>query len=241
MTKTRLPTVASALVAKGGTIVIAAVPGKIEDRRTELADFLTGKGWRVLPERNVCDLDIERCGATTKAIIRPSLATEIEAATYSPFTFDDGLVSIIVNESGARIDQLPLMQHALMRTWTIARRLFLLLCDVSPEGKITRRRPKVDEVMKVAQASVNEVKTIVEAFQRDNRNFIVIRPTGEFTQNTRLDVSHEALLRQWGMLHSSEAPALEAPVARLRFSGATPQGWQTNKNQNTKEPAELQL
>lgn len=201
-----------------------------------------------------------------KAIIRPSLATEIEAATYSPFTFDDGLVSIIVNESGTRIDQLPLMQHALMRTWTIAarrakegdaetirltekdydsigrinkalsehadaafaelthddrdgrkaaiaRRLFLLLCDVSPEGKITRRRPTVDEVMKVAQASVNEVKTIVEAFQRDNRNFIVIRPTGEFTQNTRLDVSHEALLRQWGMLNSSEAPALEAPVA----------------------------
>ncbi len=201
-----------------------------------------------------------------KAIIRPSLATEIEAATYSPFTFDDDLISIIVNESGTRIDQLPLMQHALMRTWTIAarrakegdaetirltekdydsigrinkalsehadaafaelthddrdgrkaaiaRRLFLLLCDVSPEGKITRRRPTVDEVMKVAQASVNEVKTIVEAFQRDNRNFIVIRPTGEFTQNTRLDVSHEALLRQWGMLNSSEAPALEAPVA----------------------------
>ena len=55
-----------------------------------------------------------------KAIIRPSLASEIEAADYSPFSFEDGLVSIIVNESGTRIDQLPLMQHALMRTWTSA-------------------------------------------------------------------------------------------------------------------------
>ena len=193
-----------------------------------------------------------------KAIIRPSLANEIEAADYPPFTFDEGLVSIIVNESGTRIDQLPLMQHALMRTWTIgvrraneanaqtiklieedydsigrldkalsqhadaafaelttddengrnaaiARRLFLLLCDVSPEGKITRRRPTVDEVMTVAEASLDEVKTVVEAFQRDNRNFIVTRPPGEeVTPRTRLDVSHEALLRQWSMLNSSE-------------------------------------
>jgi TIR domain len=57
-----------------GTIVVAAVPGEIEDRRTELADFLTGKGWRVLPERNVCDSDIERCGATTKAFCKDAAA-----------------------------------------------------------------------------------------------------------------------------------------------------------------------
>ena len=201
-----------------------------------------------------------------KAIIRPSLAEEIEAADYSPFAFDDGLVSIIVNESGTRIDQLPLMQHALMRTWTcaarrardsnssiikltegdydsigridkalsqhadaafaeltkddreghkaaITRRLFLLLCDVSSEGKITRRRPTVDEVMQVADASLDQVKSVVEAFQRDSRNFIVTRPPGEeFTSTTRLDVSHEALLRQWSMLSSSEV-CLEALVA----------------------------
>lgn len=201
-----------------------------------------------------------------KAIIRPSLADEIQAADYRPFTFDDGLVSIIVNESGTRIDQLPLMQHALMRTWTtavrhatetkvqainlteddydsigridkalsqhadaafaeftnndrvgrnaaIARRLFLLLCDVSQEGKITRRRPTVGEVMEVAQASLEEVKTVVEAFQSDNRNFIITRPPGEeFAASTRLDVSHEALLRQWSMLNSSEV-SLEPPAA----------------------------
>ena len=47
---------------------------EIEDRRTELADFLTGKGWRVLPERNVCDSDIERCGATTKAFCKDAAA-----------------------------------------------------------------------------------------------------------------------------------------------------------------------
>jgi WD40 repeat protein/energy-coupling factor transporter ATP-binding protein EcfA2 len=203
-----------------------------------------------------------------KAIIRPSLADSIEAADYRPFTFDDGLVSIIVNESGTRIDQLPLMQHALMRTWAsavrradeahvqgitltetdydsigridnalsqhadaafaeltnddtdgrnaaIARRLFLLLCDVSPEGKITRRRPTVGEVMEVAQASLEEVKSVVEAFQRDHRNFILTRPSGEeFTAGTRLDVSHEALLRQWSMFNCGEVsrespPALE--------------------------------
>jgi hypothetical protein len=34
-----------------GTVVLAAVPGEIEERWTELAEFLTGKGWQVLPER----------------------------------------------------------------------------------------------------------------------------------------------------------------------------------------------
>lgn len=178
---------------------------------------------------------------------------------YDPFQFEEGLVNIIINESGSRIDQLPLMQHALMRTWTVAvkrtadegldtielkeedyksigridkalskhaddafneltnngtdkeksmivRRLFLLLCDVSPEGKITRRRPRVQEVMDVTGATLEQVEDVVRAFQNDSRNFIVTWPAQPFTNKTRLDVSHEALLRQWDKLNQNLQP-----------------------------------
>jgi hypothetical protein len=57
-----------------GTVVLAAVPGEIEERRTELAKFLTGKGWQVLPERNVCDSDIERCAAATRDACKDATA-----------------------------------------------------------------------------------------------------------------------------------------------------------------------
>ncbi len=36
------------------------------------------------------------------------------------FCFEEGLVNRIINEAGDRPDQLPLLQHALMRTWKLA-------------------------------------------------------------------------------------------------------------------------
>lgn len=49
-----------------------------------------------------------------EAIERPG---QVEDLGYAPFTFEEGLVNRIIAEAGDRLDQLPLMQHALMRTW----------------------------------------------------------------------------------------------------------------------------
>jgi hypothetical protein len=131
-----------------------------------------------------------------EAIVRPG---EVRTAAFQPFTFQQDLVNRIINDAGDRPDQLPLMQHALLRTWKravsrnlangklvlthkdyenagqieealsrdaddvwdkvkgdskraqLVRHLFLLLCDVSPEREVTRRRPRVSEVMAVTR------------------------------------------------------------------------------------------
>lgn len=177
-----------------------------------------------------------------EAIARPGT---VEEGAFKTFTFADGLVNRIVNDAGDRPDQLPLMQHALMRTWKralersgtggpvkvtfddyetaggienalslhadaawneikddpkkahIARRLFLLLCDISPDGQITRRRPQMAEVQAVTSASVTEIESVVRVFQQDDRNFLLPPPPQQLTAETYLDISHEALLRQW--------------------------------------------
>lgn len=189
-----------------------------------------------------------------EAVLEPRLAATIERANYRTFEFDDGLASIIVNETEDRPDQLPLMQHALMRAWSrandraekdgaspprlthadyeavgrldralslhadealksiesdkhktvIAQRLFLLLCDFSPDGQIIRRRPKVAEVMRVAGAAVQDVESVVRLFQADNRCFLITSPPGVFSEDTRVDVSHESLIRQWEALNSTD-------------------------------------
>ncbi len=177
-----------------------------------------------------------------EAIARPG---EVRDAAFQPFTFEEGLVNSIINDAGDRPDQLPLMQHALMRTWKlavrrageggagfqlkhedygeaggignaisrhadeawkkiegdpkkahIARQLFLQLCDISPDGQVSRRRPRVAEVAAITGASIAEIREVVRVFQEDDRNFI-LPPAGSLSSEDLLDISHEALLRQW--------------------------------------------
>ena len=171
---------------------------------------------------------------------------EVEGVGFRPFTFTEGLINSIINEAGDRPDQLPLLQHALMRTWKLAaqralrgsgsvelthddykeagridqalslhadtawrtiaddahkanraRQLFLLLCDVSPDGQITRRRPTVAQVVDATGSSTAEIEEIVRLFQSDDRNFLLPPLEEKLESGTYLDVSHEALLRQW--------------------------------------------
>jgi len=177
-----------------------------------------------------------------EAIVRPG---EVRTAVFQPFTFQQDLVNRIINEAGDRPDQLPLMQHALLRTWKqavgrdlnegklvlshedyenagqieqalsrdaeaawdkiksdarkeqLTRHLFLLLCDISSGKQITRRRPQVSEVMAVTGATVGEVEKVVREFQADDRNFLLPPCDESLTPDKYLDVSHEALLRQW--------------------------------------------
>ena len=200
-----------------------------------------------------------------EVIVRPAT---VQGLAFHPFTFEDGLVSRIINDAGDRSDQLPLMQHALMRTWKlaaeraagagselvrvehrdyvdaggferalslhaeaawaeiredpkqsrIARRLFLLLCDVSPDGQITRRRPRVREVQAVADATVEEIGKVMRAFQADDRNFLLPPPDHPLTPETLLDISHESLIRQWKRFNDwvAEESASAAMLHRLR-------------------------
>ncbi|MCY2995481.1 MAG: hypothetical protein NTY19_47600 [Planctomycetota bacterium] len=203
---------------------------------------------------------------------------------------EPGFVDLILNEIGADPDQLPLMQHALLRTWQravekrdassdgtlslevgdytavggIARALsddadqavaellglppdkvlgvateelrkglatdeqrarlrtiemlFRLLCEQKEEGPLVRRVVSVAEVLatvyeKPGQREFDDLVAVVEAFRAEVRNFLVTTgttPAGEITCETKLDISHEALLRQWTRLskwvpHESEA------------------------------------
>jgi energy-coupling factor transporter ATP-binding protein EcfA2 len=160
------------------------------------------------------------------------------------------LVNQILNDVGTDPDQLPLMQHALMRTWfaararwrggneekvlalgdyssvgrfsyalsrhleeawlsladvgerRIARQLFLCLSERAGEGALIRRMVKLGEVAAVAKAETGEVIKVVRVFQEEGRNFIMASPPGELRAESVLDISHEALLRQWARLRS---------------------------------------
>ena len=175
-----------------------------------------------------------------QAITGPS---QLRQAGYSPFDFEPGLVNTLINEAGDRPDQLPLLQHALMRTWKesdrkrmteadynkvgriekalsndaddawkdlseadriVAQKMFLLLCDVSPQGQITRRCPRVREVNDVVAVDRPDderdarIKRVIREFQIKDRNFLLPPNAESLKPSSILDISHESLLRQWG-------------------------------------------
>ncbi len=171
-----------------------------------------------------------------EAITGPS---QIRHAGFETFDFEPGLITTLTNDAGDRPDQLPLLQHALMRTWKLsdrkyltvadytkagriekalsndadgawvplddddkqlARQMFLLLCDVSQEGQMTRRRPRAQEVMDVAQVGCANIERVVRVFQAEDRNFLLPPSPETILPTTLLDISHESLLRQWGAL-----------------------------------------
>jgi hypothetical protein len=200
-------------------------------------------------------------GQMEEAITRPGA---VDTGAFLPFGFEAGLVNRIINDAGDRPDQLPLMQHALMRTWKIAvnatpgaprvelthahydeaggienalskdadraldqikdnpelvriaRRLFLLLCDVSPDGHITRRHPAVSEVQAATGATVDQIAAVMQPFQQDDRNFLLPPVARGIDPETTLDVSHEALLRRWVLFSADWQERERADVAELR-------------------------
>lgn len=84
----------------------------------------------------------------------------------------------------------------------IAEKLFRSLCDKDDEGKWTRRWMTIADIAQTAGVLPSDVFPVVEAFIRGGRNFLVTSPDGVLTPETTVDISHEALIRQWGRMQA---------------------------------------
>lgn len=171
-------------------------------------------------------------------------------------TVKESLVTCMLNELDPEPDQLPVLQHALMRLWTraggappgtrpgadvqetactialgrddydaigrlqnalsrhadeayeeldddgkeIARRLFTLLTDRGPGRRDVRRPVRVQEVMDLTGATLDQVRAVVDVFRRPDRSFLTPPADTPLEPDTVVDISHESLIRQWGKL-----------------------------------------
>ena len=206
----------------------------------------------------------------------------VEPARQHGVAIEPALVNRILNDVGSSPDQLPLMQHALLRLWItsesrmglddgqglllkdyvaiggvdqalsrhvdksyaaltdnhlrrVAEHLFRCLCHRGAGGRWTRRMVTVQEVADVAGVCWTDVAAAAAPFQILRRNFIVSSPAGAFTPKTVLDISHEALIRQWGTLRTwieneAESAAIYRRLAegarlRERFLGEGHENW----------------
>ncbi|MCL4203181.1 MAG: caspase family protein [Pirellulaceae bacterium] len=154
-----------------------------------------------------------------------------------------GLVQRILNDVGTNRDELPIVQHALFRTWQKSRELrpgnatelrledydlvgglksalsrhadealqefrllgqetlvegvFRGLCTRGADGQDIRRPATIQQLAEESGYSIAEVTSVVEAFRRSDRCFLMPPSNRELAPETKIDISHEALIRQW--------------------------------------------
>jgi len=155
------------------------------------------------------------------------------------------LVNHLLNKTGPNPDQLPLLQHILMRMWLLASEkpdraepcltykhykaaggfehglskhageaynelteeqkrvaqvLFRALSEYGSEGRERRRFATVGAVAELARVTAKEVTRVADVFRQPDRSFLTPPANQALTSDSVLDISHEALIRNWDKL-----------------------------------------
>ena len=180
----------------------------------------------------------------TPRLTREQIASAIrEPARVCGGTVDAALVDELCNAVGDDPDQLPLLQHLLMRVWNrasqqpnrprltsalgremgglhaalndharqvyesldnegqaLARAMFKCLTDPLSHRRDLRRDALVGDVARVAGATVPATIAIADAFRAAGRHMLMPSPHVPLDADSRLDISHESLIRRWTTL-----------------------------------------
>jgi hypothetical protein len=170
-------------------------------------------------------------------VIRKPL--ERAGATIEPL-----LVQRLLNDVDTELDQLPVLQHTLLRLWesvpspkhldvyayddiggaanalsqhadevmdtlrgreVAVEQVFRALSQRDKEGRATRRDRTLQQLIAESGVLAEDVVAVVDRFRADDCSFIVPAKSAiaDIAPETRVDVSHEALLRRWMRISSS--------------------------------------
>jgi energy-coupling factor transporter ATP-binding protein EcfA2 len=188
----------------------------------------------------------------TRGQFQQGILGPIEAAGG---TITTALVARLLNDLDGRTDQLPVLQHALMRLWEyrqpdkafdiedyeqigtlsnclskhaesvygelteVQRRnaeiLFRSITQVVKNRKVRRPRP-FGELAGLPGADRAQLRSVIEAFAKQGRSFLFVTE-GPWTNDSLVDIAHEALIRQWNRLTAwvEDEAEKEARISRL--------------------------
>ena len=113
-----------------------------------------------------------------------------------PLEAAGGLVNLLSNHADAVADEAA--PEPARRD--VMERLFRALTDVNVEGKAIRRPQAFRDLVAVTQSEPDTLRRIIEAFRRDGVSFLTPYGQQPISDNTAIDISHEALIRCWNRL-----------------------------------------
>ena len=182
-------------------------------------------------------------------------------------TIDPMLVERLWNDSSEEPDQLPVLQHCLLRLWTEAKadaarrsvptrhiniehyktvggisnalswhaeelyadlsavelaveQTFRALAELDREGRAIRRARLRSQLLAETGIKDEQLELVLRRFTADDCSFLTAM-RAESSNQTRIDVGHEALLRRWKRLSGDP----DAILGEIGENGANAQGW----------------
>lgn len=88
------------------------------------------------------------------------------------------------------------------RSRAVAERLFKCLTEKGPDNREIRRPIALGEICAVADATVAEVITVIEAFRHPDKSFLTPPAGVGLNAESLIDISHESLIRGWERLRN---------------------------------------
>ncbi|HWA01821.1 MAG TPA: hypothetical protein VG841_16050, partial [Caulobacterales bacterium] len=154
---------------------------------------------------------------------RSSAPPRLTLALYESLGGVDGALSKHLNETRAALPE---------RLQEVSRLLFtgLVRPSAGVGGRDIRNPLTVAEACAYTGASSEEIEAVYKAFSGPGKNFLVLSGREGLTDDARLDISHESLIRQWDQLQSwtrneeSDADLLNTLVARAYGGDDPPRG-----------------
>lgn len=171
----------------------------------------------------------------------------------------------LLNDVGDRLDQLPILQHALMRTWDhwledtggngpvllqhylaaggmenaldlhaeeiftelgterlqkVCERVFRTITTKGSDNRGIRRPTPFADICTIAEADPDEVHSVIEAFRKPGRSFILPAPPHSLHSETVIDISHESFMRVWKRLVKWVEEEVDSEAMYLRIREA---------------------
>lgn len=172
---------------------------------------------------------------------------QLETTIEAPVRLFNGkinpaLTAKLLNDSQLIKDELPLLQHALMRIWdtemnvdrngeldiedykrvggiekalsnhadealagmsatelNLSKKIFQALTAIDDNGRKIRRPIRLSQLLLLTGVDEKTLLAIINRFVEDNRSFLVLNKV-ENKNDLLIDISHESLIRQWGIL-----------------------------------------
>ncbi|MBI1221689.1 MAG: hypothetical protein GC180_03710 [Bacteroidetes bacterium] len=172
------------------------------------------------------------------------------------------LVQQLLDEIDENQDQLPVLQHVMMRTWEIwveaekesvpidlehykktggiqlalnnhaeeayselnteqqriCEVLFRSLCAGIIGGRGIRKSADIQTIAQIAQCSEQAIIPVAEIFRRHDRGFLLPDSSKKLLSDTKLDISHESLMRIWHRLSNWVKEEVEAAALYVRIA-----------------------
>ena len=101
----------------------------------------------------------------------------------------------------------------------ICESIFKSLTERGSDNKGVRRPSRLDELANIAQASEEEVMSVIDTFRKSGRSFLTTS-AGEISSESIIDISHESLMRIWIRLITWVEEEANAVQLYVRLSNA---------------------